>query len=276
MSRTRIRSSTQLVTHGEVALASAAPPPSVPGEVKSAVRTLQILELVAFSGGPLTLSEIASQLVLPVSSVHQLLRTLVGRGWLIFDGRSGAYEIGSHALFVGLNVLEHDPIVRAVKPQLALIQSELGETIHLARLDHARVVYLVSRESEHQLRTVSRAGQSLPAHATALGKAALSTLADEDVRIRLAQPLERPTNRTIANVDALLEDLSLVRARGWAIEREENTLGTGCLAVPISTWQGVYAISCSMPLTRLTDDRTDVVAAALKRAAESVELGISR
>lgn len=245
------------------------------GEVKSAVRTLQVLEMIASAAHPLTLSEIATALSLPVSSVHQLLRTLVGRGWLAHSETGNVYSVGVRALFLGLNVLEHDPIVSAVKPQLAYLQAQLGETIHLARLDDARVVYLVSRESEHQLRTVSRAGQSLPAHATALGKAALSTLGDSDVRARLTEPLARPTDRTLGTIDAVIADLAQTRARGWAIEREENTLSTGCIAVPIPTRHGTYAISCSMPLSRLSDERIVEVAGALQRTAQTVETAVN-
>ncbi|HWR85564.1 MAG TPA: IclR family transcriptional regulator, partial [Rhodoglobus sp.] len=175
------------------------------GEVKSAARTLEVLEMLAGEQHPMTLSEIAARLGLPVSSLHQLLKTLVARGWLSVNGT--AYSIGVRALLTGMTFIERDPVVQAMKPVLSALRTELGETVHLARLDGGRVVYLLSRESEHQLRMVSRVGQSLPAHATALGKAALSRLRDDDIRSRFPNGLERVTDNTITDMDALLENL---------------------------------------------------------------------
>jgi DNA-binding IclR family transcriptional regulator len=235
--------------------------------VKSAARTVELLELLASEHRPLTLSEIAARLELPVSSVHQLLRTLVTRGWLASSGTT--YSIGVRALLTGMSFIERDPVVQALKPVLGMLRSELEETVHLARLDGKHMVYLLSRESEHQLRTVSRVGQSLPAHATALGKAALSTLAEADVRGRFADGMPALTARTITDIDALVADLALTRKRGWAQEAEENTPGTACIAVSIPGAPGEYAMSCSIPLSRLTPDRAEVVAATLRFGART-------
>ncbi len=237
------------------------------GEVKSAARTIELLEMLAAENTPLTLSEIATRLELPVSSAHQLLRTLVSRGWLTASGTT--YSIGVRALLTGMSFIERDPVVQAMKPVLGMLRSELDETVHLARLDGSNVVYLLSRESEHQLRTVSRVGQSLKAHATALGKATLSMLPEADVRARFSDGLPALTPNTITNIDDLLADLSLARRRGWAQEAEENTPGTACIAVPISDTPGEYAISCSIPLSRLTAERAEEVAGTLRFGART-------
>ncbi|WP_210508991.1 IclR family transcriptional regulator [Naasia sp. SYSU D00057] len=243
------------------------------GEVKSAARTVELLELLAAATRPMTLSDIASRLELPVSSVHQLLKTLVARGWLSSSGTT--YSIGVRALLTGISFLERDPIVQAVKPVLGMLRSELEETVHLARLDGNRVVYLLSRESQHQLRMVSRVGQSLPAHATALGKAALSTLPEDEVRARFPLGLWPLTPHTITDLDRLLEDLARTRHRGFAQEAQENTEGTACVAVPIPGPAGEYAVSCSVPLSRLTPERAEEVAGVLaygvRTAINSIE-----
>lgn len=235
------------------------------GEVKSAARTIAVLELLANEPGALTLTAIAAQLPMPISSLHQLLKTLVATGWLAIP-IPGRYTIGVRALLTGISFIERDPVVQATRPVLSALRSELDETMHLARLEGSKIVYLASRESEHQLRTVSRVGQSVPAHATALGKAALATLDDAEVRDLLSDPLERLTEHTIRDVDELIGELRDIRARGWAEEHEESILGTGCVAVAIPRFSPPYVISCSVPLTRLDQKKVTSIADALRRA----------
>jgi DNA-binding IclR family transcriptional regulator len=239
-------------------------------EVKSAARTVELLELLAAEPQPLTLTEIAARSGLPVSSLHQLLRTLVSRGWLATTTHGTGYTIGVRALLTGMSFIERDPVVQAARPVLNLLRSELGETVHLARLDGARVVYLASRESEHQLRTVSRVGQSLSAHATGLGKATLSALSDEQIRMLFPPKLEKLTPNTIDTLDELLRQVGESRARGWAREAEENTFGSGCIAAVIPRIPGPYAISCSVPLTRLDEARAVEIAQAMMAAARDI------
>lgn len=248
---------------------SGAPRNGIDGEVKSAARTIEILELLASESQPLTLTAIAARLPMPISSLHQLLKTLVARGWLDTP-TPGGYIIGVRALLIGMSFIERDPVVRAMGPLLTALRSELGETVHLARLDGSHIVYLASRESEHQLRSVSRVGQSLSAHATALGRAALATLDDAEIRRLFPGPLERLTDHTICDTEDLVRDIERIRARGWAYEREENTLETGCVAVAIPGLYPPYATSCSVPLTRLTPERAEVIAGALRAAVRAL------
>jgi predicted ArsR family transcriptional regulator len=56
--------------------------------VKSAMRTLDIIEYVVARGSPAVAQEIASALAIPVSSLSYLLATLVERGYLAREGRN--------------------------------------------------------------------------------------------------------------------------------------------------------------------------------------------
>src|SRR5258708_39571211 len=149
------------------------------GAVKSADRTIELLELLAGYSEPLTLSEIHRRLAYPKSSLFVLLRTLVARGWVETDRRGTGYSIGVRALLVGTSYLDRDPVIRAATRVLELLRAEVNETVHLARLDGADVVYLASRESAHHLRLTSRVGRRGPAHATALRKALRAGLSDD-------------------------------------------------------------------------------------------------
>ncbi|WP_414641746.1 IclR family transcriptional regulator [Actinocrinis sp.] len=222
--------------------------------VKSADRTIELLELLAGYDEPLTLSEIHRELAYPKSSLFVLLRTLVARGWVETDRRGTGYSIGVRALLVGTSYLDRDPVIRAATRVLELLRAEVNETVHLARLDGADVVYLASRESAHHLRLTSRVGRRVPAYATALGKALLAGLTDAEVDAILPPQLEAITPLTVVDRDRLFAELAEVRERGYASERGQNTPGLGCFAVALDyRTPPTDAISCSVPYSRLDD-----------------------
>jgi IclR family acetate operon transcriptional repressor len=85
----------------------------------------------------------------------------------------------------------------------------------------------------------SRVGMQMPLHATAIGKCILADLDDDDLRAlvdRIGLPARTP--HTITDLDALREELTLVRSRGFALDEEENENGVRCLAAPVRDSQG--------------------------------------
>lgn len=237
--------------------------------VKSADRTIDILELLASRSGKLTLAEIQRELGVPKSSLHGLLQTLVARGWLETDQRATSFRIGIRALRVGAAYLDRDPIIEAAGPLLTTLRNELNETIHLARLDGSDVVYLVSRESVHHLRNSSRIGRRLPAHATALGKVLLAARTNDEVEALLPERLQSLTQNTTTDRQELFAELDEVRAQGWSFEEGQNTPGLGCFAVSIpGRREPVDSISCSVPLIRLGDEHTKEIISSLTHAAD--------
>jgi DNA-binding IclR family transcriptional regulator len=245
--------------------------PGRPAAVKSADRTVELLEVLSASDRRLTLTELHRELSYPKSSLYMLLQTLVGRGWVELDPERGTYGIGVRALLVGTSYLDHDPVVRAAIRVMEQVRQEVNETVHLARLDGADVIYLASRESEHHLRVVSRVGRRLPAHATSLGKALLSTRTPDEVDALLPTALVPLTANTVVDRAALHTQLATFRTAGYAHEREENTPGLGCFAVALPYRNPVIdAMSCSVPLGRLDPDHERQVVAALLDAARTI------
>ena len=248
--------------------------PARPAAVKSADRTVELLEVLSASDRPLTLTELHRALNYPKSSLYMLLQTLVGRGWVELDAERGSYGIGVRALLVGTSYLDHDPVVRAAIRVMEQVRRDVNETVHLARLDGPDVVYLASRESEHHLRVVSRVGRRLPAHATSLGKALLAQRSPDEVDALLPAELTALTPGTVTDRAALHEQLAGFRVLGYAREREENTPGLGCFAVALPYRSPVIdAMSCSVPLGRLDDaHQAQIVAALLDAARQITEL----
>ncbi|MFE7855287.1 IclR family transcriptional regulator [Streptomyces sp. NPDC057403] len=239
-------------------------------EVKSAARTVELLELLAARGDrPARLQELAEALQVPRSSMYALLQTLIGRGWVRTDVTGSLYGIGIHALLTGTSYLDSDPRVRAVRPYLDEASEALGETIHLGRLDGRDVAYLATRESHEYLRTISRVGRRLPAHVGALGKALLAERPDEDLP---EGPYEALTANTRTTRPALAADLAEVRARGYAVDREEGVLGIVGFGFALRYETPAQdAVSCSVPVARLTPGHEERIVAVMREIRAKIE-----
>lgn len=247
------------------------------GLVKSAERTVRILETLAASPARLTLSELQDRTGYPRSSLHALVRTLRELKWIETDENGSSFGIGPHALLSGTAYLDKDPALPFAWEVLEDLREEVGYTVHYARRDEAHVLYLASRESRSSHLVVSRVGRRLPAHVTALGQALLAELTDEEVDAVLPAELEVLTDNTIDDRDRLYEVLDEVRARSWAFEREQGTIGVACVAGTVAyRIPATDAISCSMPAALATGTELERVAEAVGRHGQRLAAMLRR
>ncbi|MGW0631733.1 IclR family transcriptional regulator [Streptomyces sp. NPDC002758] len=239
-------------------------------EVKSAARTVELLELLAARADrPARLQELADELEVPRSSMYALLQTLIGRGWVRTDITGSLYGIGIHALLTGTGYLDSDPRVGVVRPYLDEASEALGETIHLGRLDGRDVAYLATRESHEYLRTISRVGRRLPAHVGALGKALLAQRPDAGLP---EGPYEARTPHTHTTRASLVADLAATRSRGYSIDREEGVLGIVGFGFALRyDFPAQDAISCSVPVARLTPEHEGRIVAVMREVRAKIE-----
>ncbi|MEV5610224.1 IclR family transcriptional regulator [Streptomyces sp. NPDC052225] len=244
-------------------------------EVKSAARTVELLEVLAERGDrPARLQELADELAVPRSSMYALLQTLIGRGWVRTDVTGSLYGIGIHALLTGTSYLDTDPYVQAVRPFLDEASEALGETIHLGRLDGFAVAYLATRESHEYLRTISRVGRRLPAHVGALGKALLAERSDTELP---PDPYTRVTDNTHTTREALAADLADIRARGYSIDREEGVPGIVGFGFALRYAAPAHdAISCSVPVARLTPEHQERIVTVMRETRTKIETTVHR
>jgi DNA-binding IclR family transcriptional regulator len=239
--------------------------------VKSAERTVHILETLAASPTKLTLSQIQERMGYPRSSLHALIRTLRELKWVESDEAGSAFGVGPHALLSGTAYLDRDPALPFAHEALEDLRAEVGYTVHYARRDDGSVLYLASRDARESKHTVSRVGRKLPAHLTALGQALLAQLTTDEVDKILPPELERFTDQTITSRAALHSELDAVRERGWAVEREQGTRGVACVAAAVDyRIPASDAISCSMPAKLATDKEVARVAGAVSRTCAAL------
>jgi IclR family acetate operon transcriptional repressor len=241
---------------------------------------LALIDALAGSNGSLQLTELAERTQLNVSTGHHLLATLVKWGYVArAPGRR--YALGARGLHLAQSFLKQVDLPRRAQPHVEQISEETGETVHLAVLQGDAVVTLLKREGRHAVRVDTGAlGAADAAHATALGKAMLAWLPEHEIRRIAARGMPRFTPNTIIGVDALIEELRLVRRYSHAVEREEHQPGVTGVGAAIRNHLGavVGAISVSAPTQRAGDAhlarmRDSVMVAARALSAEFGEEG---
>ena len=248
-------------------------PPSYP--VEAVDRTLQVLSLLSRQPS-ISVTEVAEEINATASTAHRLLAMFVYRDFLRQDPGTKRYETGPALFVLGLGVLGEMSILQRARPLLAQLVAETQETAHLLILGGATVTFLEGIESPHAVRAGLRTGATLPAHATAAGKALLARLPPE----RLAQlypqtGLESLTPTTLRSFDQLERELETVRAQGYATNDEESepNLRAIAIALPDNTGISPIGISLAAPAFRLEGQtREKAIVALLNVARQAAKL----
>ncbi|HWS32244.1 MAG TPA: IclR family transcriptional regulator, partial [Actinoplanes sp.] len=148
-------------------------------------------------------------------------------------------------------------------------------TTHFAILATDEAVYVDKQEGRRPYQMPSRIGMSIALHTTAIGKAVLAELGDEEVlAICRRTGLTPRTPRTLTSEDALLAHLARVRVLGYAVDDEENEPGIRCVGAAVHDHTGrvlggisVSTLAMDMDMTGLEERAPDVIAAAREVSA---------
>ena len=238
--------------------------------VRAVDRTIQLLEVLAESAGRTkTLSEVAHLSGMPESSALRYLATLAGRGVVEHDGNGAdsRYRLGIALFSLAERALGNTDVRALALPLMQGLLDRFQETVNLAIFRQRRLVIIESLEGLRSIRQGARVGEQDRLRSTALGKAVLATYADNEALALLrAEPVERLTVQSITNNATMLDELRVVRERGYAIDDEESEVGLRCVGVAITTRPGpAYAMSISGPANILSLERAHEAGPALAR-----------
>ena len=245
---------------------------SAPATVKSAIRTLDIIEYVVARARPLMAQEIANALAIPVSSLSYLLVTLTERGYLLRQGRR--YSAGP-----GLERLQaHAPaftLTETVAPLVRTLRIQLNETSSFFVRRGWQVEALATEPSEHALRYAVQNGANAPLHGFSAGKALLAAMLDDELDRYFAESERRAfTETTIVSESELRADIARIRESGIARTREEHTPGIyGLGRVARIDGEVVGAFSVAIPTVRFDAEVERRATALLIKTADLLALG---
>jgi len=239
-------------------------------DIKTAVRTLDLFEAFANELRPLRLSEMAALLQAPVSSCHQLLKTLERRGY-VYGLQLKSYYPTQRMLRHASAIAAHDPLGTVLRPILETLRDQTGESIVLGQQSQNHVVMLEVIESSHSIRFTGYPGAIREMYCSALGKALLGQMTPTQRDLVLPEePYEPKTAATLTQRSALDHELAAGRARGWYEVRGETVAELHAIAAPVKFAGGMLAVCVAGPVTRF-EPQKEQHAEALMRAIAQIE-----
>lgn len=240
--------------------------------VKSAMRTLDIIEYVVGNPSGVAAQDIAAALQIPVSSLSYLLATLCERTYLRREGRRYLAGAGLDRLRMPASAMS---IEDRVAPQVRALRRSLNETTSFFTATDWEIEARVTETAEQALRYAVSVGARAPMHCMAAGKAILSSF-DEATLARYFAEAPRPlfTPRTIADEATLRAQVAAVRDTGFALTDEEYTLGVcGIARVVRIDGVAVGALAVALPKLRHTAEARTQIMDRLAAACAAIDAG---
>ncbi|MDW5598541.1 IclR family transcriptional regulator [Conexibacter stalactiti] len=249
------------------AVEAAAAPKAAPTGTQAIDRAVAILRALE-RGGAMTATEVAASVGLHVSTAHRILRSLCAHGLLGQSPTDDRYQLGLATVLLGRAAAEQLGL-SAIVSHLEALRDETGETVNLGVRVDDEVAVAASIPSRHPLRVENQPGVRNPIHACAMGK---TLLAFGDGRISVPEPYTRFTTTTLTTQARIDRDLERIRARGFAINDEERSLGIRSVGAPVYDDRGrlIAAIAVQGPIARMSEERLPAIYAAADRTATAL------
>jgi DNA-binding IclR family transcriptional regulator len=243
----------------------------------SVPRIAAALDVVAAHGW-ISAADLATALGVDRSTGWRLARSLETVGWLHHDPVSHRYRLGMPLFELGTRVLDTIDVRDEARRVMTELVASTGESVDFAIRDGDSAVFIDKIDGTQEVRAFTRAGQRARLHAIAAGKVFLAAMGPAELAAYLAAPLPAYTPATITDGAVLANVVDETRRQGWAINRGELFVEAGALAVPVLDASGrcVAALGLNVPLSRLTDDRVQVLVAELQAATGRLSPAIGR
>jgi DNA-binding IclR family transcriptional regulator len=236
-------------------------------------RAIGLLQEMARAGKPLTLAELSERTATSRSTAFNTLATLQAHGFVEKNVRFKTYRLGLALFELGNAYLAQVSLTPAFMECAEQLVAVSGEAVKLAMRDGCDVVYLATQEGPQSIHTVAQPGARFPAHATAVGKVLLAPLTTAELAALYdGYPFPARTPHTLRTLDQLCAQLDFVRQYGYAVDREESTIGLSCLAAPVydHTRAMVAAMSIGVPNQRCSAERLVELGDLVKRYASQL------
>lgn len=228
---------------------------------QSANKALAIIEFLSYSKEPLRLADIAAGLEYNPSTALRFLNSLESAGYIYKDPDSLKYQMTFKICALAYQISLNSGLVEISTKPMKELSAHLRECVCLAVAQNDMVVYLFSADGPYtMLKTTQRIGNTSPMHCTGVGKIILSEFSIEDIdKVISRVGMPRYTDHTLTTKEALLEELELIRRRGYAYDNEECEIGARCIAFPIRDYTGkiIASLSVTGPVIRITDEFID-------------------
>lgn len=244
--------------------------------VESVDHALQILLLLQMQP-EIRVTSAASEIGIAASTAHRLLTTLASRGFVTQDRVTKTYRAGRALIELGTQSTSSFNLREVSEPHLKVLTARIGETVNLLVLQGSKVRFIAGFESNQQVRTHVLTGTLLPAYATSGGKILLADLSHDALRAIYPRGLRKLTPQT-KTFTQLVDELSLVMMRGYAVNQSESELELSAVAVPLKNTVGrtIAAVAVSAPNVRLQRGQVREIVIELRECSARIRGEMSR
>lgn len=240
-------------------------------------KTLQIINIM--KEGPndgVRIKDISQKLNMGKSTVHRILNTLLAHGYVEQGSDNKKYRLGWKFFEVGSIVPRQRNLNNVELKVLWDLCEKYEETVNLGIRIYDKVAIVAKADPQKVLfKTGPYLGEQEPVHATALGKALISGLGEEELEKLFARKsLEKYTNNTVSSLAELKKQLAQVCKQGYAFDREELSVGLTCIAMPVYNYSNeiIAAISISGPSFRMDQNKIMICREGLKQACSQLSV----
>lgn len=203
-----------------------------PDFVEALARGLDVLTCFDATRPVQTLSEVAQATGLARPTARRLLLTLQELGYVRATG--AGFELTPRVLRLGLAYVSALGLWDVARPRMEDLVSRTHESSSMAQLDGSDIVYVARVSVPKIIALRVEVGTRFPAPPTSQGKVLLAALSADELAEVLATPSRSGrTPHVVRDPEALAEELTQVRARGWALADEELAPGIRSVAVPV-------------------------------------------
>jgi len=236
-------------------------------------RTFDFLELFARERRPLSLSEIAQLLAIPISSCHDVVQAMQARGYLYEIAPRAGYYPTMRLQALGKEIGDNDPVLLRTELLLRSLRDSLDESVSLSKVSGLNATYLLVFDSTHPLRILVKVGDNIRSlYATSAGKALLGSLDKRAFAVFLKSANLLPlTKRTVKSAAVLRKDIELGRKRDWYVNREESLNGVSTISATFRWNNSVYIATVAGPTSRM-EPKFEAAAALLTDVCRRLEM----
>lgn len=241
-------------------------------KVKSLYKAIQLLNYFSVERPELGVSELAKLSGLGKSTVFNIVDTLVHCRILAKAESNSKYRLGIKILELSSNIYLTNDLRNTVRPYLEKISAKCNESVYFGIMENTEVLYLDTIYPQGMVSGHSIIGYKAPLYCTGIGKALLAFQPEKVVDRVIESGLKQFTPYTITDRQELLDDLSMIRRRGYALDNMEHEYGIKCIAAPVRNVRGevVASISITGPSLRFTLDAEQRFAAVLKATISQI------
>ena len=233
-------------------------------------RAADVLLLFSQCGkSDLGITEIAKSLGLSKAAIHRILASLRSRGFIDFLEDSRRYTLGTSSLALGLTCLAQLDIRALAAPELISLSKFTNETATLSIRSGFERLYVDQVNPNREIVMTVAMGITYPLHAGSSSKAFLAWLPPSEVVQYLRRKLKVITPQTIVDPQKIMQEIRLIRGRGYAQSVGERPPGSASVAAPIFDRTGIplAVISLCGPSERFKSELTRCVPPLLESAA---------